>query len=69
MQMVSNNKFHSKLLQTMGRPSSYWTPVRKCVAPIVLEMQPEVKISHMISTEILAFFASKQKVEFPEKEK
>ena len=59
----------------MGRPSSYWTPVRKCVAPVVLEMQPEVIISHMISSYrelILEFFfkfASKQKDEFPEKEK
>ena len=60
MQMVSNNRFPSKLLQIMGRPSSYCIPVRKCVAPVVLEMQPEVKISHMISTEI---FASKQEAE------
>ena len=44
MQMVSNNRFPSNLLQVMGRPSSYCIPVRKCVAPVVLEMQPEIKI-------------------------
>ena len=61
MQMVSNNRFPSNLLQVMGRPSDYCIPVRKCVAPVVLEMQPEVKISHMISTEIFGVFCLKTK--------
>ena len=55
-QMVSNYRFPSNLLQVIGRPSSYYIPVRKCVAPIVLEIQPQVKASNMKSTEICGDF-------------
>lgn len=37
-QMVSKHRFDSNLLQVMSRPSSYCIPVRKCVAPVILEI-------------------------------
>ena len=55
-QMVGNNRFPSYLLQVIGRPRSYYIPVRKCVAPVVLEIQPRVETSDRRSKEIFGDF-------------